>query len=324
MEQILSQDEIDALLKGISEGEIETQKEVSVEEHVETKSFDFIQYTRGKKERLPALDFIYDRFSKSFRSALSLFVEKEVEISFEPMQYVAYGDFIETLPLPTNMNVVVTEKLKGFFIVIFDAKLIFSVLETIFGSANTSKPKVEGREFTKIEFNVIKKLIDLVCVEMEKAWAPVYEISCKYSRSEINPNYITMVTNEETVNLCELTIEIEGIKGWMKVCIPYGILETIKSYLMSTPSREDSDMREKWFMRLKERVQDVPLELRAVLGKKKMPLQEFLRLSEDNVIVIDRYVNDPVELEIHNKSRVRGKLGIYKGNKAVKVEEILH
>jgi len=324
MEQILSQDEIDALLKGISEGEIETQKEVSVEEHVETKSFDFIQYTRGKKERLPALDFIYDRFSKSFRSALSLFVEKEVEISFEPMQYVAYGDFIETLPLPTNMNVVVTEKLKGFFIVIFDAKLIFSVLETIFGSANTSKPKVEGREFTKIEFNVIKKLIDLVCVEMEKAWAPVYEISCKYSRSEINPNYITMVTNEETVNLCELTIEIEGIKGWMKVCIPYGILETIKSYLMSTPSREDSDMREKWFMRLKERVQDVPLELRAVLGKKKMPLQEFLRLSEDNVIVIDRYVNDPVELEIHNKGRFRGKLGIYKGNKAVRVEEILH
>lgn len=323
MEQILSQDEIDALLKGISEGEIETQKEIPVEEQVEAKSIDFIQFTRGKKERLPALDFIYDRFSKSFRSALSLFVEKEVEISIEPMQYVSYGDFIETLPLPTNMNVVVTEKLKGFFIVIFDAKLIFSVLETIFGSANTTKPKVEGREFTKIEFNVIKKLINLVCVEMEKAWAPVYEIACKYSRSEINPNYITMITNEEAVNLCELTIEIEDIKGWMKVCIPYGILETIKGYLISTPSREDSDMREKWFSNLKDRVQEVPLEVRAILGKKKIALQEFLRLSEDNVIVIDKYVNDPVEIEIHNKSRIRGKLGIYKGNKAVRVEEIL-
>ncbi len=324
MEQILSQDEIDALLKGISEGEIETQKEIPVEEQVEAKSIDFIQYTRGKKERLPALDFIYDRFSKSFRSALSLFVEKEVEISPEPMQYVSYGDFIQTLPLPTNMNVVVTEKLKGFFIVIFDAKLIFSVLETIFGSANTTKPKVEGREFTKIEFNVIKKLINLVCVEMEKAWAPVYEITCKYSRSEINPNYITMITNEEVVNLCELTIELEGIKGWMKVCIPYGILETIKGYLMSTPSREDSDMREKWFMSLKERVRDVPLEVRAVLGRKKIALQEFLKLSEDNVIVIDKYVNDPVEIEIQNKSRIKGKLGIFKGNKAVRIEEITH
>jgi len=324
MEQILSQDEIDALLKGISEGEIETQKEVVVEEPVETKSVDFIQYTRGKKERLPALDFIYDRFSKSFRSALSLFVEKEVEISLEPMQYVSYGDFIGTLPLPTNMNVVATENLKGFFIVIFDAKLIFSVLETIFGSANTTKQKVEGREFTKIEFNVIKKLIDLVCVEMEKAWAPVYEISCKYSRSEINPNYITMITNEETVNLCELTIEMGGINGWMKVCVPYGILETIKGHLISTPSREDSEMREKWLARLKDRVYDVPLEIRAILGRKKMAIHDFLRLSEDNVIIIDKYVNDPVDVEIHSKSRIKGKLGIYKGNKAIRIEEIVH
>jgi flagellar motor switch protein FliM len=133
-----------------------------------------------------------------------------------------------------------------------------------------------------------------------------------------------MITNEEAVNFCEFNIEIEDIKGWMKVCIPYGILETIKGYLMSTPSHEDFDMREKWFIRLKERVQSVPLEIRAVLGKKKMPLQEFLKLAEDNVIVIDRYVNDPVEIEINNKSHIRGKLGIYKGNKAVKVEELLH
>lgn len=332
MEQILSQDEIDALLKGISEGEIETQKEVvevaedSKEEHEEkAKSLDFLQYTRSKKERLPALDFIYDRFSKSFRSALSLFVEREVEVNLEPMQYVAYGDFIDTLPLPTNMNVVATEKLKGFFIVIFDAKLIFSVLETIFGSSNTTKKqKVEGREFTKIEFNVIKKLIDIVCTEMEKAWEPVYEISCKYSRSEINPNYVTMITSEEAVHLCELAIEIADIKGWMKICIPYGILESIKGYLISTPSREDSEMREKWMMKLKERVNDIPLEIKAVLGKKKMALQDFLRLSEDNIIVIDRYVNDPIEIEINNRSRIRGKLGIYKGNKAVRIEEIIH
>jgi len=332
VEQILSQDEIDALLKGISEGEIETQKEVvevaedSKEEHEEkAKSLDFLQYTRSKKERLPALDFIYDRFSKSFRSALSLFVEREVEVNLEPMQYVAYGDFIDTLPLPTNMNVVATEKLKGFFIVIFDAKLIFSVLETIFGSSNTTKKqKVEGREFTKIEFNVIKKLIDIVCTEMEKAWEPVYEISCKYSRSEINPNYVTMITSEEAVHLCELAIEIADIKGWMKICIPYGILETIKGYLISTPSREDSEMREKWMMKLKERVNDIPLEIKAVLGKKKMALQDFLRLSEDNIIVIDRYVNDPIEIEINNRSRIRGKLGIYKGNKAVRIEEIIH
>ena len=246
MEQILSQEEIDALLKGISEGEIETPPEVPVEEQeeIEAESFDYIRYTRGKKERLPSLDFIYDRFSKSFRQALSLFVEKEVEVGFAPISYLEYGEFIKTLPLPTNMNIVVTEGLNGFFIMTFDAKLIFSVLETIFGSSGASKQRVEGREFTKIEFNVIRKLIDLASVEMEKAWSPVYEITCRYSRSEINPNYITMVSKEETVSLCEFTIEIGDIKGWMKVCVPYGILETIKSFLISTPSREDTEMRE--------------------------------------------------------------------------------
>jgi len=326
MEQVLSQAEIDALLGGISEGviETETQQEVAapVEQQKEVKSIDFIRYTKGKKEKLPALEFIYDRFSKSFRSALSLFMEKEIEVGVAPVQYVEYAEFIKTLPLPTNMNIVVTENLKGFFIVIFDAKMIFSVLETIFGSSSISAPKIEGREFTKIEFNVIKKLIDLVSVEMEKAWAPVYGIGCKYSRSEINPNYITMVAPEENVSLCEFSIEIGDITSWMKVCMPYGVLETIKSYLMSTPSREDMEMREKWFMQLRERVLDVPLEIRALLGKKKMHIQEFMQITKDNIIAVDRYVNDPIDIAVYETTKFKGRMGIYKGNKAVKIEEM--
>jgi flagellar motor switch protein FliM len=326
MEQVLSQAEIDALLGGISEGVIETeiQQEAAapVEEQKEVKSIDFIRYTKGKKEKLPALEFIYDRFSKSFRSALSLFMEKEIEVGVTPVQYVEYAEFIKTLPLPTNMNIVVTENLKGFFIVIFDAKMIFSVLETIFGSSIISAPKIEGREFTKIEFNVIKKLIDLVSIEMEKAWSPVFEIHCKYSRSEINPNYITMVAPEENVSLCEFSIEIGDITSWMKVCMPYGVLETVKSYLMSTPSREDMEMREKWLSQLKERVLEVPLEIRALLGKKKMHIQEFMQIAEDNIIIVDRYVNDPIDIAVYEKTKFRGRMGIYKGNKAVKIEEM--
>jgi flagellar motor switch protein FliM len=326
MEQVLSQAEIDALLGGISEGVIETEipqeAAAPVEEQKEVKSIDFIRYTKGKKEKLPALEFIYDRFSKSFRSALSLFMEKEIEVGVTPVQYVEYAEFIKTLPLPTNMNIVVTENLKGFFIVIFDAKMIFSVLETIFGSASISAPKIEGREFTKIEFNVIKKLIDLVSLEMEKAWQPVYAIHCKYSRSEINPNYITMVAPEENVSLCEFSIEIGDITSWMKICMPYGVLETIKGYLMSTPSREDMEMREKWLSQLRDRVLDVPLEIRALLGRKKMPIQEFMQIAEDSIIMVDRYVNDPIDIAVYEKAKFRGKMGIYKGNKAVKIEEM--
>lgn len=326
MEQVLSQAEIDALLGGISEGDIQTEappEEAQPEVQREVADFDFIRFTKGKKERLPALEFIYDRFSKSFRSALSLFMEREVEVGPAPIQYIEYSEFIKTLPLPTNMNIVVTENLNGFFIVIFDAKLIFSVLETVFGSSTISAPRIEGREFTKIEFNVIKKLIDLVSVEMEKAWEPVYKIHCKYSRSEINPNYITMVATEETVSLNEFSIEIGDITSWMKICMPYGVLDSIKGYLISTPSREDMEMRERWFASIRQQVMEVPIEARAVLGRKKMSLQEFAKLGIDNVIMVDRYVNDAIDIEIHKKTKFRGKMGIFKGSKAVKIEEII-
>ena len=179
MEQLLSQEEIDALLKGISEGDVEAAGKKCEAEAEQTPSprakaqiLDFAKYTKGRKEKLPSLEFISDRLSKSLRSALTLFLEREVDINIAPTQYIEYGEFIKTLPLPTNMNIVTTEHLKGFFIVIFDAKLIFCVLETVFGSNTITVPKIEGREFTKIEFNVIKKLVDIVCAEMEKAWEP--------------------------------------------------------------------------------------------------------------------------------------------------------
>jgi flagellar motor switch protein FliM len=333
VEQLLSQLEIDALLKGISEGDVETASEAHTEESVvasevspekpKLQILDFSKYTKGRKDRLSALEFISDRLSKSLRSALTLFLEREVEININPTQYIEYGEFIKTLPLPTNMNIVMTDNLKGFFIVIFDAKLIFCVLETVFGSNTVTVPKIEGREFTKIEFNVIKKLVDLVSVEMERAWEPVYEIRCKYSRSEINPNYITMVSLEETVVVLEFTIEIADITSWAKICIPYGILEGIKGYLLSTPSREDMEMREKWFMGLKKTVRGVPLELRAILGKKRMSVEDFLKIKEDSIILTDTAVDDPITVTITGIPKVKGKMGGYKGNKAICVEEVI-
>jgi flagellar motor switch protein FliM len=336
VEQLLSQEEIDALLKGISEGEVETAtEEMEAEAEAETPKsvpsapptaqlLDFAKYTKGRKERLPSLDFVVERLSKSLRSALTLFLEREVEINITPTQYIEYGEFIKTLPLPTNMNIVITDNLKGFFIVIFDTKLIFCVLETVFGSNTITMPKIEGREFTKIEFNVIKKLVDIVCVEMERAWEPVYDIKCRYSRSEINPNYITMVSMEETVVLCDFAIEIADVAGWMKVCIPYGILETIKGHLLSTPSREDLEMRQKWVQKLRERVKEVPLGLRAVLGRKRLSVEEFLKIKKDSIIVTDTAVDQPIDIRIGNRTKMRGSMGIHKGNKAVRIEQIVN
>jgi flagellar motor switch protein FliM len=332
VEQLLSQAEIDALLGVISDDAGDTvakgaEPEAAVAlapKPVKTEIFDFARYTKGRKEKLSALEFISDRFSKSLRSAMTLFLEREVEIGIKPTQYTEYSEFVKTLPLPTNLNIVITDNLKGFFMVIFDARLIFCVLETTFGSKTITAPKIEGREFTKIEFNIIKKIVDLVSLEMEKAWEPVYEIRCKYSRSEINPNYITMISPEETVVVLEFAIEIADVTSWMKICIPYGILETIKGYLVSTPSREDMEMRAKWFQRLQKSVNEVPLELRAVLGKKKISVQEFLNIKRDTVILTDTIMTEPIDVMIMNTKKMKGKIGAFRGNRAISVERILN
>jgi flagellar motor switch protein FliM len=159
---------------------------------------------------------------------------------------------------------------------------------------------------------------------MEKAWDPVYKIRCRYSRSEINPNYITMISLEETVVICEFAIEVADVTSWMKICMPYGILESIKGHLISTPSREDLEMREKWVQKLRERVKEVPLSVRGVLGKKKISVEEFLKIKRDSVIIMDTGVEGPIDVQIGNKTKLKGKMGVYKGNKAIRIEQIIN
>jgi len=322
MSQVLSQEEIDALLKGIAEGEVGLDsEEASPAAGLEVRPFDLAKMARSKKEDLPTLQFVYDRFGNALTSALTLFTEREVEVIASKVQNTEYRELTKNLPLPTNLNLVTTENLRGFLILIFDAKLIFSVLETIFGGSRLSAPKIEGREFTKIELKVVKKLIDVVLLELEKAWSPVYEIRCKYSRSEMNPNYLAIVAPEEIVSLCEFSVTVDDISSWMKVCVPYSILEPVKNILVLAPSREDREIKQRWEKQLKSRILEVPLELTATLGRKRMSLQEFVSLKEGSLILVDRHVNDRLPLEINNRGRLKGTLGLFKGKKAIKIEE---
>ena len=324
MSQLLSQDEIDALLKGIADGDVVTEAEqTAVAPEEDVRPFDFSSMARSKKEELPTLQFIYEKFGKSLTSALSLFIERAVEVNASKVQNTEYKELTKNLPVPTNMNLVTSENLKGFLVLIFDAKLIFSVLETIFGGSRLSAPKIEGREFTRIELKVVKKLLEVVLAEMEKAWSNVYDLRCKYSRSEMNPNYVTAIAPEEVVSLCEFSVAVDDMTSWMKVCIPYSILEPIKNILVLAPSREDREIKQRWEKQLKNRLMKVPVELTATLGRRRMSLHEFVSLKEGSLILVDRHVNDPLHLEIDNRARLSGKLGLFKGNKAIKVEQII-
>jgi flagellar motor switch protein FliM len=322
--QVLSQEEIDALLKGISEGDVAVESEqAGPAAQSEVRPFDFASMARSKKEELPTLQYIYEKFGKALTSALTLFIERQVDVSASKVLNTEYRELTKNLPVPTNLNLVTSEGLKGFLVLIFDAKLIFSVLETIFGGSRLSAPKIEGREFTKIELKVVKKLMEVVLQEFEKAWSSVYDLRCKYSRSEMNPNYVTTIAPEEVVSLCEFSVNVDDVSSWMKVCVPYSILEPIKNLLILAPSREDREMKERWEKQLKSRLLKVPLEVAATLGRKRMSLQEFVNLREGSLILVERHVNDLLPLEINHRAKLKGKLGLFKGGKALKIEEII-
>lgn len=325
MEQILTQEEIDALLESLKEGKIPDVKEEEVKEEEKkvVERYNFFRQVKPIRQNLPALNFIFDRFSKSFQKSLSVFLEEEVELDCKPVTYQKYGDFVRNLPLPTNLNIIVTERLNGFFITVFDAKMVFAILEVMFGAKSVTNPRVEGREFTRIELGVIRKLIELVASEMEKAWEPVYGISCRYSRSEMNPAYITLCAPEEIVCVSEISAMVASVSGWIKLCIPYAILEPIKDLLLSTPSREDAEMRKKWFERLFEEVKHVPVEVRTVLSRKNMTLKEFLELKPGSILLTDKAVDEPILVEIEGKPKFLAKVGSYKGSKAIRIESLI-
>lgn len=326
MEQILTQEEIDALLESLKEGKIPEVKEDVVtreEERPGVEKFSFFRQGRGVRQNLPALHFIFDRFSKSLQKSLSVFLEQEVELEAKPIIYQKYEEFVRNLPLPTNMNIIVTEKLNGFYITVFDAKMVFAILEVMFGAKRVTNPKVEGREFTKIELSVIRKLVELVASEMEKAWEPVYGISCRYSRSEMNPAYVTLVAPEEVVCVSQIDVSLASVSGWMKICIPYSILEPIKDYLLSTPSREDADMRRRWFEKLLNSVNSIPLEVRTILTRREMALREFLELKPGSIFLTDKAPDEPVLVEVQGRAKFLARIGSYKGSKAVKIERII-
>ena len=324
MSQVLSQEEIDALLKGIADGDVATESEqVAAIGTTEAVPFDFASMARSKKDDLPTLQFVYERFGKALTSALTLFIEREVEVSPGKTENTEYRELTKNLPLPTNMNLVAAESLRGFLILIFDAKLIFSVLETIFGGSRLSAPKIEGREFTRIELKVIKKLMDVVLLEFEKAWSLVHDLRCKYTRSEMNPNYVTSIAPDEVISLCEFSVTVDDMTSWLKVCIPYSTLEPIKSLLVLAPSREDRELKQRWEKQLKHRLMRIPVELSATLGRTRMSLHEFVSLREGSLIMVDRHVNDSLPLEIDSKPRFTGKLGLFKGGKAIKIEQII-
>ncbi|MCK5122413.1 MAG: flagellar motor switch protein FliM, partial [Methylococcales bacterium] len=226
---LLSQDEIDALLHGVDDGDVET--ETSEGDDGNTRSYDFNSQERIVRGRMPTLEMVNERVARYFRISLFNFLRRSAEISISGIQIQKFSEYIQGLFVPTNLNVVRFSPLKGRALIVMEPRLVFTAVDNFFGGGGQFYNKVEGREFTPTEMRVIRLIIDLLFKDLKEAWKPVIELEFEYLNSEVNPQFANIVSPTEIVVVSTIHVELEGGGGDISIAMPYAMIEPIRELL---------------------------------------------------------------------------------------------
>jgi flagellar motor switch protein FliM len=317
-DEILSQDEIDALLRGIEGGEVETE---TAEAPSGIRPYDFTSQEKIVRGKMPSLDIINERLARSFRISLASDIRKIVDVVNVNVHITKFYDFLRSVPFPSSLNIIRLEPLRGFSLVAFDAPMIFTLIEFYFGGTGKGYYKPEGREFTPIEQRIIHKVVMMFLESMEEAWKPVFPIKPHYVRTEMNPQFVTIVTPVDVVIEIEFILEIETRECRIMVCIPYSSVEPIKDKLYSAFLADRDEMDMKWIGRIKAQIKQAPILIEGVLGKVTIDFKTLLNLKTGDVITLQRRIDEDIDLLVEGIPKFKGKLGTFKGNYAIKITE---
>ena len=322
MAQILSQEEVDALLRGVTDGEIETETEEAVDESG-IVSYDLTSQERIIRGRMPTLDIINQRFTRLFRNSLSSTLRKVLDVSTVSTDTVKFGEFIKSLPVPASLHIFKMEPLRGFALFIAESKLVFALVDTFFGGGGNVSMKIEGRDFTTIEQRMIKKVVLMALEDLEKAWKPVHSVNISFVRSEVNPQFAAIVPPTDVVVVILFEIEMDQVSGTITVCLPYSTIEPIIGKLKAGFQSDQLEVDQLWIKRLRERMLEAQVEVVVELGKATITSKDLVNFKVGDVIQLDNDVNDELNVKVEGVSKFRGYPGTMKGSNAVQVSSII-
>lgn len=322
MAQILSQEEVDALLRGVSDGEIETETEEVVDESG-IVPYDLTSQERIIRGRMPTLDIINQRFSRLFRNSLSAALRKVLDVSAVSTDTVKFGEFIKSLPVPASLHIFKMEPLRGFALLIAESKLVFALVDTFFGGTGSSAMKIEGRDFTTIEQRMIKKVVLMALEELEKAWKPVHNVNISFVRSEVNPQFAAIVPPTDVVIVIIFEIEMDQVSGTITVCLPYSTLEPIIGKLRAGFQSDQLEVDQMWIRRLRERMVEAQVDVTVELGRTKITSRDLMNFKIGDIIQLNNDVSDELVIKVEGVTKFKGYPGTMKGSKAVQVSSVI-
>jgi flagellar motor switch protein FliM len=322
MSHILTQEEVDALLRGISGGEIETEIEQSFDPS-EIVNYDLTSQDRIIRGRMPTLEMTNEKFARMFRATLSSMLRKVVSVSALSVDMIKFGEFLKTLPVPTSLHLFRMDPLRGGALIVLEPRIIFTLIDILFGGLGKDNYKIEGREFTAIETSVIRKIVLSALADLEKAWKPLIDLTIAYQRSEVNPQFVHIVPPTDVIVLINFEIEVEYTTGILALCIPYASLEPIREKLSAGFQSEQLEVDRAWMERFKKSLIQSRVDLTVELGRTKISTTDVLHLKKGDVILLDQYATDPLYVFVEGLSKYRALPGLYKGSQAIRISEIL-
>jgi len=315
VQDLLSQDEIDALLHGVDDGLVQTEHAA---EPGSVKSYDLTSQDRIVRGRMPTLEMINERFARYTRISMFNMLRRSADVAVGGVQVMKFGEYVHSLYVPTSLNLVKIKPLRGTALFILDAKLVFKLVDNFFGG-DGRHAKIEGREFTPTELRVVRMVLEQAFVDLKEAWQAIMPVNFEYINSEVNPAMANIVGPSEAIVVSTFHIELDGGGGDLHVTMPYSMIEPIREMLDAGFQSDLDDQDERWSKALREDVLDVAVPLSATVARRQLRLRDILHMQPGDVI--------PVELPEDMIMRANGvpsfkvKLGSHKGNLALQVIE---
>ena len=318
-QQILSQDEVDALLQGITGESQKLDEEVAPAGGI--RDYDLASQERIVRGRMPTMEVINERFARNVRVGLFNFIRKSPEVSIGGIKVQKYSAFLRDIVVPTHFNIVAVRPLRGAGMIVCEPSLVFAVIDSLFGGAGKYHTRIEGRDFSPTEMRIIQRLVEVIITEYKKAWAGIYPLELEYQRSEMQPQFATIATPGEIVVATSFTLEIGDTSGTIHFCVPYATLEPIRDVLFSSMQGNSNEPDRRWLNLLKTEIQSAELELVAELATAPATVEQLLSFKPGDFIELDLRPN--IEVNVSGVPILECHYGTSNGRYALKVDQLL-
>ncbi|GIU12242.1 flagellar motor switch protein FliM [Shewanella sp. c952] len=315
MSDLLSQDEIDALLHGVDD----VEEDMIEDGELDARSYDFSSQDRIVRGRMPTLEIVNERFARHLRISMFNMMRRAAEVSINGVQMLKFGEYVHTLFVPTSLNMVRFSPLKGTALITMEARLVFILVDNFFGGDGRFHAKIEGREFTPTERRIVQLLLKIIFEDYKEAWAPVMDVEFDYLDSEVNPAMANIVSPTEVVVVSSFHIEVDGGGGDFHITMPYSMIEPIRELLDAGVQSDTQDTDMRWSQALRDEIMDVDVGIDATVVEHQVTLRDVLEFKAGDVIPVE--LPEHIILKVEDLPTYRCKMGKTKENLALKICE---